>query len=147
MGSALSSLYLFCLKSDRQKRCESSQKRCENRIFLSFLYLSICQYWYSIVCTNVFQVILPYLFGSTWWRIWYPTPVTWLIFEKVFWYEYAFILDVELWIWWPMWQDMDVALPMSKVGSKMYVISIPIWSVQSILPVQHWYLQSEIRLS
>ena len=25
---------LFCLKSDRQKRCESSQKRCENRIFL-----------------------------------------------------------------------------------------------------------------
>jgi hypothetical protein len=31
---------LFCLKSDRQKRCESSQKRCENRIFLYlFIYL------------------------------------------------------------------------------------------------------------
>jgi len=28
---------LFCLKSDRQKRCESSQKRCENRIFLSLI--------------------------------------------------------------------------------------------------------------
>jgi hypothetical protein len=36
MGSALSSLHLFYLKSDRQKRCESSQKRCENRIFLFF---------------------------------------------------------------------------------------------------------------
>ena len=29
---------LFCLKSDRQKRCESSQKRRENRIFLNKIH-------------------------------------------------------------------------------------------------------------
>jgi hypothetical protein len=47
---------LFCLKSDRQKRCESSQKRCENRIFLflsNSLWIQITQPCYTIPSTLI----------------------------------------------------------------------------------------------